>query len=106
MATFLQQLPPFAAASDPAEMRTKWRRSFGIYERACKYHLEDNDTRISLFLHVAGKEINEIYQTLTFPTPQQDQTLSLDQVLTAFDDHFKPYRNVTHDDDDWGFYGA
>lgn len=96
MATFLQQIAPFSAATNPAEAWADWRRDFTIFERACKYHIEDEETRTSLFLHVGGTEINEIYRTLTFPPLPDGCEMTLADVLQALDEHFRPYKNFTH----------
>lgn len=49
-----------------------------------------------MFLHVGGTEINEIYRTLTFPPLADDCERTLADVLEAFDEHFRPYKNLTH----------
>ncbi|KAM7282458.1 golgin subfamily A member 2-like [Ixodes scapularis] len=83
---------PFSAAANPAEDWSDWKKSFTIYERATKYHKEDDDTRIALLLHVGGAELVQKYHAFTFPAAQQ----KFADVLQRFDEHFERYRNTTH----------
>ena len=105
MSQFLQQLPEFALGLDAANSWDSWKRAYNTYERACKYHKEDDDTRIAFFLHVGGKEMNRIYRTLPAlaPTPAASANEAptptpetMANVLSRLDDHFKPYKNLTH----------
>ncbi|KAM7309444.1 uncharacterized protein ISCGN_013075 [Ixodes scapularis] len=82
----------FSAAANPAEDWSDWKKSFTIYERATKYHKEDDETRIALLLHVKGAELVQKYQAFTFPAAQQ----KFADVLQRFDEHFERYRNTMH----------
>ena len=86
---------------------TEWREEFEIYEIAAKYHKEEAKVRVAFFLHMGGREVNRIYKTFTFETPEQPEPaegeqaspppqVTLKQVLDKFDNHFKPYHNLTH----------
>ncbi|EEC04137.1 hypothetical protein IscW_ISCW017059 [Ixodes scapularis] len=87
MALFFPPIQAFSAAANPAEDWSDWKKSFTIYERATKYHKEDDETRIALLLHVGGAELVQKYHAFTFPAAQQ----KFADVLQRFDEHFERF---------------
>lgn len=89
-------MEPFAAeANNPAEAWAEWRRSFELFETAVKYNKEDDETRTAFLLSIIGKSSLKEYLTFTFPALAAGQTRTVKEVLDKFDEHYKPYRNVT-----------
>ncbi|KAM7308476.1 hypothetical protein ISCGN_012110 [Ixodes scapularis] len=89
-----QKTGTFSAAANPAEDWSDWKKSFTIYERATKYHKEDDETRIALLLHVGGAELVQKYHAFTFPAAQQ----KFADVLQRFDEHFESHDSARHSD--------
>lgn len=92
MASFLPAIQPFSARSNPAEAWSDWKQRHRVYERAMKYHKEEDETRIALLLHVGGEELLQTYNTFGLSDEQQNFA----DVLKRFDLHFERYQNTTH----------
>ncbi len=105
----LQPIQPFKSGSNPSETWNVWKQDFMCYLKALKYHKEDNDVQTSLFLQVCGPELKTLYKSFKLPESktitlksddgsdiEETVFLPLSDVIKAYDDHFKGYKNLTY----------
>lgn len=95
MAHQFLRMDPFVPGDNPAEAWTEWRQKYELFETAVKYNKEEDETRIALLLSLIGKSSYKDYLTFDFPDLAAGQNRSVKDVLDKFDEHYKPYRNVT-----------
>ncbi|KAK3739985.1 hypothetical protein RRG08_005257 [Elysia crispata] len=76
---------------EPAEW-SAWRSRFGHFRLASKLSKEDQEVQVSALLYSMGPEAERIYST--FELAEGDRTF--DTVLSKFDEHFIPQRNIIH----------
>jgi len=93
MAINISQIPPFSQGTNPAEAWATWRRDFDFYLKALKYHKEDQDTQIALFVHVCGPELKKLYRNMQLELGNANTPVSLKEVLDRIDKHFEAYKN-------------
>ena len=95
MAHKFLNIEPFVPGDNPAESWADWRCSYELFETAVKYNKEDDETRIALLLSVIGKPSYKDYKTFIFADLAQGQTRTVKDVLDKFDEHYRPYKNIT-----------
>ena len=78
---------------EPAEW-SAWRSRFGHFRLASKLSKEDQEVHVQVIalLYSMGPEAERIYST--FELAEGDRTF--DTVLSKFDEHFIPQRNIIH----------
>ena len=76
---------------EPAEW-SAWRSRFGHFRLASKLSKEEQEVQVSALLYSMGPEAERIYST--FELAEGDRTF--DTVLSKFDEHFIPQRNIIH----------
>ena len=67
---------------------TTWLSRFNIYAAAAG--ISDDSQKRSLLLHIAGPEVQEVFDTLT------DTGTRFDEAVNKLNAHFKPCTNVTY----------
>src|SRR5436190_6509050 len=71
---------------------SKWKQKFQIFMKASgKNDIDDEDTKIAIFLNFIGDEGIDVYNNLNISTTD----LTLEQVLQAFDEYCSPQKNET-----------
>lgn len=73
----------------------EWKQRFTRFRSATKLKDEDGDVQVSSLIYAMGKQAEGIFNSFTF-TPATDSSV-YDKVLTKFNDHFIPKRNVIHE---------
>lgn len=72
----------------------KFLKSFEIYMKATGYDKKEDETKVAIFLNVAGEEAQDIFQTLKMS--EEDQK-NYQKVIDEFKKYCKPLRNETFD---------
>lgn len=87
------QIEPFSSSgSNLSQIWKTWKSKFQIYLKALKYHKEENDIQVALFLQVGGEEIRRRYESLEI---KKDDETKLEDIIKSFDKYFEDYKNVT-----------
>ncbi|KAL7850718.1 hypothetical protein SRHO_G00200670 [Serrasalmus rhombeus] len=71
-----------------------WRQRFSRFRIATKLDQEDGDVQVSSLLYAIGKEAEPIFSTFVFTADEEDNYY--DAVVSKFNDHFVPRRNIIH----------
>lgn len=95
MAEGLKPPQPFTLTSNTAKDWPQWRDHFTYYMKATKKNKEEPATQVAVLLTAMGKEAISVYKT--FCWAEDDDKDKLDTVLKAFDNYFKPKRNVIYE---------
>jgi transposase InsO family protein len=74
----------------------EWRDRFLRFRLAAKLFREDGEVQVSSLIYAMGKEADKIYSTFKFPDGENKRN-NFDAVLTKFNEHFIPKRNVIHE---------
>ena len=83
---------PFAMTSSRASTAwTRWTRQFDYYVNAAGITLAGQ--KKALLLHIAGPEVQDLFETLTIPATVDDQT-EYDVALSALNTYFSPTPNI------------
>ncbi|KAF2897466.1 hypothetical protein ILUMI_08706 [Ignelater luminosus] len=69
-------------------------RSFNIYLKATGLDAKDDESKIAIFLHHAGKEAQRKFQIFKLT---EENRQKYDAVIKAFKDYCKPMKNETYD---------
>ena len=83
------QLPaigPFSVLSDTATLSQRWVKSFEYFLVAS--NVTDKKRQRALLLHLAGPEVQEVFETLT------ETGDDYDTALAKLDAYFKPQKNI------------
>ena len=70
-----------------------WKQRFEIFSLASRLSGKDAKIQAATFLHVAGMEALEIYNTFTWET--DDDKSKVDKITEKFDEYCNPHKNVT-----------
>jgi hypothetical protein len=88
----IEQPGPLVMTGNVAERWEKFKCRFKIYLSAIGLRKDkDEDKKIAVFLHVAGDDAIEFLSTVE----EEDDRNTLEKVLTLFDKHCIPKKNVT-----------
>jgi len=95
LSTELTSLLPFDCKSDTATIGTRWRR----WRRSFDYFLVAKGVtqpaqRKALLLHMAGVDVQDIYETLTEVQGDDDEYVN---AVRALDDYFQPRTNIPYE---------
>ena len=87
--------PPEALNLDGniAENWRRWKQRFEIFSLASGLSEKDAGIQAAAFLHVAGSEALEVYNTFSWPTA--DDKNKVDKIMEKFDQYCNPRKNVT-----------
>ena len=87
--------PPEALNLDGniAENWRRWKQRFEIFSLASGLSEKDAGIQAAAFLHVAGPEALEIYNTFSWPTA--DDKNKVDKIMEKFDQYCNPRKNIT-----------
>ena len=90
--------PPEALNLDGniAENWRRWKQRFEIFSLASGLSEKDAGIQAAAFLHVAGPEALEVYNTFSWPTA--DDKNKVDKIMEKFDQYCNPRKNVTGKD--------
>ena len=78
----------------------EWRDRFLRFRLATKLFNEDGGVQVSALIYAMGREADKIFSTFVFSQPAEgeaDDRDNFDVVLTMFNNHFIPKRNVIHE---------
>uniref|UniRef100_A0A8D8Q0W3 Uncharacterized protein K02A2.6 n=1 Tax=Cacopsylla melanoneura TaxID=428564 RepID=A0A8D8Q0W3_9HEMI len=90
------QIEPFSSCgSNLSQLWKSWKNKFQIYLKALKYHKEENDVQVALFLQVGGEEIRRRYESLEIKKAGDTEDPKLEDIIKGFDKYFEDYKNVT-----------
>ena len=85
----LEAPPPLEFGDNISDNWKKFKQRFLIYLSAIGCRKEkDEDKKLSLFLHVAGTEAIEYFNTI-----ENGHQKNLDQILNCFEEHCSPKKN-------------
>lgn len=70
----------------------RWRQQFELYLVASEKNKKPERLQCALFLHVAGEEAQEVYNTFTIPAADVDR---LEVLYNRFEQYCTPLKNVT-----------
>lgn len=90
--------PPAGLDLLHGNLSEKWRRfrqRFELYLVATGCASKPAKVQSSLFIHVAGEEAVEVYNTFTFENA--DDRHSLDITMDKFEDYCNPKKNITYE---------
>ena len=73
----------------------RFRQSFELYLTAAGGASKSAKVQSSLFLHIAGEEAVEVYNTLTFD--EEDDRLKLAIILEKIEEYCNPRKNITYE---------
>ena len=90
-------LPPEALNlnGNIAENWRRWKQRFDIFSLASGLSEKDAGVQAATFLHVAGPEALEVYNTFSWPNP--DDRSKVDKIMETFDQYCNPRKNVTRE---------
>ena len=78
----------------------QWKTRFERFRKATKLDKESGDIQVSTLIYTLGSEVDKIFQTFTFDTPENegsDPSQSYEIVLDKFEHYFIPRRNIIHE---------
>ena len=78
----------------------EWKRRFQRFRIATKLNKEDGVVQVSSLIYAMGREADKIFSTFNFRAAAEgegDPRDDFDTVLSKFDEHFVPKRNVIHE---------
>lgn len=96
MNSLVPPLQPFVAQGEnQGEKWEQWRKSFTYY--AAAVGVNNQEQRKNLLLHVAGQDLQKIFETLSFGTDANGAPIvpNYEQVVAKLNEYFTPKRNVT-----------
>ena len=76
-----------------AENWRRWKQRFEIYMVASGKNSKSDEVKAATFLHIAGPEALEIFNTLSFYNAGDDK--KLDKLVEKFEAYCIPRKNVT-----------
>lgn len=76
-----------------AENWRRWEQRFRLYMTASGASEKEEEVKVAILLHTIGEEALEVYNTLHI-VPSDDDSESMEDVLTAFKDYCSPQKNV------------
>jgi len=85
-------IPPMNFDGNLSETWTLWKQRFTTYLKATENNKKDDGTKVAQLLTLIGEQGIRIYNTFTF-TEETDKE-KLEPVLSKFDSHFRPKKNV------------
>ena len=90
-----QLSPPEALSLDGnvAENWRRWKQRFEIFSLASGLSEKATGVQAATFLHVAGPEALEVYNTFSWTTA--DDKNKVDKIMEKFDQYCNPRKNVT-----------
>ena len=91
----LPAFPPFnCSGEDTSVLFSSWKRYAKRFDLLCNSMVvTDDKQKLSLLLTLCGDEAYEIYENIS--EQQDDETF--DQVIQAFENHFKPQVNLSYE---------
>ena len=84
---------PLSFDGNLAENWRRWKQRFEIYMTASGRDAKPDTVKSATFLHVAGPEALEVFNTLTFDNEDDQKKLSV--LMEKFEEYCTPRRNVT-----------
>lgn len=90
--------PPDGLDLQHGNLSENWRRfrqRFELYLAATGGASKPPEVRSSLFLHIAGEDAVEVYNTFTFA--EFGDELKLDKIMEKFEDYCNPRKNITYE---------
>ncbi|KAL7849546.1 hypothetical protein SRHO_G00211690 [Serrasalmus rhombeus] len=90
--------PPAGLELLHGNLSENWRRfrqRFELYLEATRSAGKPAKVQASLFLHVAGEDAVEVYNTFTFE--DADDKYSLDKIVQKFEEYCNPKKNTTYE---------
>ena len=94
MAGALPEFPRFDTSPDAGDVSLRWKRWISRFKNLMVgMAITDNDRKHALFLHYAGEEVNNIYDTLPDTAPGDNENI-MDKSVTALTAHFSPEENT------------
>ena len=89
----LPQFPTFNASEEPSNLFPRWEKYKKRFDLLCNaIGVTDQKQKLSMLLTYIGDETYEIYENITPATE-----LTLAEVFTLFDEHFRPQLNVSYE---------
>ena len=95
-----RELPPLDLTGSSAQVAERWRQ----WKRSYQYYIDGKGItnllgkRLSLILHLAGMEVQDIYEDLPDPGPlNADQDNKYVVCLRKLDAHFRAEENVPYE---------
>ena len=93
-----KSLPTFdmeGPASQVAERWRKWKRAFEYY--AVGKGIDDPTKKVSQLLHFAGMEVQDVFEDLQDPGPEEESDNEYSVALRKLDLHFKVEENIPYE---------
>ena len=76
-----------------AENWRRWKQRFKIYMTATGKNTKSDEVKSAIFLHLAGPEALEIFNTFTFDNPGDNK--KLDKLVEKFEAYCIPHKSIT-----------
>ena len=76
-----------------AENWRRWKQRFQLYMVASGKDTKSDDVKSAIFLHVAGQDALEVFNTFTWDSDGDDK--KLEKVIEKFEIYCMPRKNVT-----------
>lgn len=89
--------PPSGLELQHGNLSENWRRFrqwFELYLAATGGASKTAKVQSSLFLHIAGEDAVEVYNTFTFA---EDNKHKLNKIMEKFDEYCHPKKNITYE---------
>jgi hypothetical protein len=71
-----------------------WKQRFSFYRTASKLHKEDEDIQVATLVYTFGKEDDNLLKSFEL---SESHAKKYGNVLTKFDEHFNPKKNIIHE---------
>ena len=90
----LPSFPPFNCSDDTSILFSSWKRYVKRFNFLCNSLVVTEDKqKLSLFLTLVGDDAYEIYENII----PESQEKTFEEVVTEFDNHFKPQVNTSYE---------
>ena len=71
-----------------------WKQNFLRFRLATKLHKEEGAVQVSALIYTMGREAEHVYKSFTLA---EGDDAKFDVILSKFDEHFVPKRNIIHE---------
>lgn len=90
----LRQPDPLVLHGNVAENWRRWKQQFTIFMTVTGKASSDDEVKCAIFLHLAGPDALEVFNTLTFAPGDEKK---LEKVMEQFETYCQPRKNITRE---------